>query len=244
MKNLGISIIVMSLIIGCGSSSSSKAKSTDLDFNITNAKYDLIDYLQVDSLVTFKNKAYTKSGTAEYLEPIETYPTQKSKKVSNVITLKDAIDKETGTIKILSNKIERTFNMGDTSNTIDVVRNFNVGDYITNSELKEKALDAELKLNRICEVTNIVESKKVTTTDYENLLEIKCKTSSELLKETEQVKKAEITKIETIYMVKGKGIVSNENEQCTSITSVILEVENTVKKCNKNIKEMVSFNKL
>jgi hypothetical protein len=36
----------------------------------------------------------------------------------------------------------------------------------------------------------------------ENLLEIKCKTTSELVKETEQVKKAEITKIETIYFIK------------------------------------------
>ena len=241
MRNLGISIFIMAFIVGCGNSSS-KGKSTALNFNTSDAKYDLTSYLQVNSLAIYKNNASTKTGTAPYAGNIETYPTLKSNKVADTISLKNENDIDVGNIKILTDKLERTFKIGEKSQTIDIVRNFSIGDYIANSKSIEKALDAEVELNRICQTEGIIKKKTINTFEYENLLEIECVTSSKLIKETAQVKEATVDKTETIYMAKGKGIVFNENETCTSITSVILEVENTVKVCKKNVKEMLSFN--
>ena len=247
MKNIIIAILATLFIVGCGGSSSKKTKSTTPDFNNTDAKYDLNTYLQENSSVVYRSILLTNnSGKKKYSDDskVETFPTQKSVKTDNVILLQDGTDKETGSIKILATKLERTFKGSTGSQTIDIVRKFDIDDAITNSIMNQKISNAKVKLTRICHATDIIESKEINNIPYTNLLEIECTTSSELIEKNELTTEASLEKTELIYMVEKKGIVFNETETCTAVTNVALEQETKVSVCKKETKEMVSFNHL
>jgi hypothetical protein len=248
VKTIKISLLTLLFLVGCGSSSSDapSKEDTTLDFNTTNATYDLDDYLQVNSIVTYKLTTYVdNSGGKKYAEEnkVEIFPSQTNKRKSNVITMTNAKNIETGTITIFKNKFERIVKLGDQSIKFDVVRNFNVGDYITNSKMNQKISNATVQLNRTCKTTDTLESKKYNGTTYNNILEIKCTTTSTLTSKNELTTKADVEKNELIYMAKEKGIIYNESETCSSATNVVLNQESEVKVCTKTIQEVVSFTK-
>jgi len=249
VKKITISLLSLAFLIGCGSSSSDDTTKDDktLDFNRTNAKYDLNDYLQINSVVTYKLSSYTNnSGEKKYEEDDkkEAFPSQTSRHKENVIVMTNAQNIETGTIKILTNKLERTAKIGDKSIKFDVVRNFNIDDYITNSNMNQKISNATLELNRACKTTNILESKEYSGVTYKDVLEIKCSTTSKLTSKNDLTPKADVEKSELIYLAKEKGIIYTKSETCTSVTNIIIEDEKEVKVCKKEIKEIISFNKI
>jgi len=248
MNRVTISLLTLVFFIGCGSSSSDnptqQEENKTLDFNQTNAKYDLNNYLQVNSVVTYKLSNYVNnSGKKEYVETtkVETYPSQTNKRQSDVITITDENNIETGSIKILKNKFERISKDNNESVKFDVVRHFNIGKYITNSTMNQKISNATVKLNRLCKATSILESKIYSGRTYKDLLEIKCNTTSTLISNNALTTKANIEKSELIYMAKEKGIIYNKNESCTAVTNVTLGQENETKVCKKSIQEIISF---
>ena len=244
MKNILIPTLAMLFIVGCGGgSSSSKSKVTEADFNNTNAKYDLKEYLQEDSLVVYNVNLYTdSSGKKKYSDKnkVETFPTQKSLKTNNVISLKDGSEKETGTITIFANKLEKKSD----SKTIEVVRKFDKHDVLSKSITTQTISTAKVELTRICKAKDILKTKEVKRVEYEDILEIECNTDSILIGKDKNVKDASFERRERIYLAKKKGIIFSESESCTSVTNLTLGQETKVKVCEKEIKEMLSFNKL
>jgi len=249
MKKVTISLLSLVFLIGCGSSSSSDTKKDDktLDFNQTKPAYDLNNYLQTNSVVTYKLSSYIdKTGKKDFEEEnkVETFPSQTNKWKADLLTMSNAQNVETGTIKILKNKFERTMKMGDKSIKFDIVRNFNIGEYLANHLIEEKISNATVELNRICKATKTLETKEYNSVTYNDILEIKCDTTSTLKSKNELTTKANVEKSELIYMAKGKGIIYNESESCTSVTNVVLGQESEVKVCKKDIQEIITFNKI
>jgi len=248
VKKITLSLLSLAFLIGCGSSSSNSTKeNTTLDFNTSNAKYDLNDYLQVNSVVTYKSSVYLdNTGEKVYSEEskVETFPSQTNQRVDNVITMTNGKNIEIGTIKVSKNKFERTVNLGVKSIKFDVVRNFNIGDYITNSTMNQAISNAMIKLNRTCKTTKVLDNKAFNGVTYKDILEIKCNTASTLTSKSELTTQADVKKSELIYMAKEKGIIYNKSETCSSVTNVVLGQESEVKVCNKSIQEVISFNEI
>ena len=244
MKNILIPVVAMVFIVGCGGgSSSSKSKVTEVDFNNTNAKYDLKEYLQEDSLVVYNVNHYTdSSGKKKYSDKnkVETFPTQKSVRTNNVISLKDGSEKEIGTIIIFANKLQKKSG----STILEFARNFDENDILSKSITPEDIATAKVKLIRTCEAKDILKTKEVKSVEYKDVLEIECNTNSLLIGKDKNVKDASLEKVELIYLAEKKGIIFSESESCTSVTNLTLGQETKVKVCEKEIKEMLSFNKL
>jgi len=252
MKRLLISLSVFAIVelSGCGGSGSSESINLDATVNYkTSGTYDLKNYIvpEVNSINTYRELTYTnEDGKKSFKgDPDEVINAEKYDVQGDTIIVRDGTDAIDEVYTIRADKIEQKDDLNSTTSET-IARFVDVGDYILVTKSNVGSSNGiPIQKSIACKITKHYSNKELDNKNYSDVLQIECKTNGSGTTNANNIAIAyNDEETGTVYIAKNIGEVFSESVDCEKVTTTIGGKDTTNATCEKEIRSLISSNKL
>ncbi len=236
------------LFSGCGGGGNDTGVSFDATVNYkTSAAYDFLKYMipstnaiNLYSVETYENKDGEKRFKGDpdrstYSEKYDINGTQ--------ITLRNGQDEIEEIYDIRSDRIVEKEDAN--ASGIAIARFIDPGDYMVVSSTNRTEDKIPIVDKVACKFVKHIDTKMIDDIEYSDILELSCKNSADGSNDGANISiKYHKESSESLYFAKDIGMVESETVSCTDITTTLNGQEQHNASCEKEIKRLVSHNKL
>ena len=247
---IGLSVAAVVVFSGCGGSGSDKSLKFDATVQYkTSADYDLKDYIAPleNSINTYRELSYTnQKGKKSFKgDPEEEISTEKYDIQNNIIVVKNGSDVIDQVFVIKPDRIEEKDDMNGTVDTV-LARYVNVGDYVlVDTNDTDDSEGVQILRKTACKLMKHYGAKTLNKKEYSDVLQIECKSNGNGSTQANGVLiDYDFEMSETFYTTKTQGEVYSENISCQKVVTTINGNKTTNATCEKEIRELVSSNKI
>ena len=245
-----LNIVTVIVVSGCGGSGSEESVNLDAQVQYkTSGDYDLKEYIapSVNSINTYRELSYVNQdgkksfkGDAEEEITAERYDIQ-----DNIIIIKDGNDVVDDVFVIKPDRIEEKDDV-NSSMKVEIARYVNIGDYVlVDSNSTDGSEGIPIQRKTACKLVKHYGTKTFNKKEYSDILQLKCRTNGTGTTQANGIVIRYNTEAtETSYVSKNLGEVYTESISCQKVVTTINGTDTTNATCEKEIRELVSSNKI